>query len=399
MKPRSFERLAPLLSLLLLPALASGQNEAPSDLQETRQRLQNLEERLGKLEGAPAKASLSAFNPAMGLALDLAGMDKNDKAGFQFRAAELGIEAPIDPFLKGWAIFTGSNGNPSIDVEEAALETTCLPNWTIRGGRLFASFGRLAHFHDHELPLTERPKSLDEFVGGETRADGVEASYLFPTDTYISAVFGMYDKMGASNNRVDPAGSRPLDEFTYLGRLSAYKDVGDDHSVELGVDSAWTPKRTVNADAAGTIQTRANTWRTLNGLDFTYRYQPAQGGLYRGAVWGTEIMQNDERRVDDATLLPTDRVRAYSGFSYVWIKLGPHWRPGILADLTEDLDHARALTKTFSAFLSYDATEFQRLRLVFSEALVNTPGAPRDHTVALQWTGILGRHVHGFRDR
>ena len=391
-------RTAVFLCLLLSPTLSLAQADVNAQLKETQEQLKSLEERLAKLEGAPAKTSLSAFNPAMGMALDLAYKHSNDKPGFQFRAAELNVEAPIDPFLKGWAVITGSNNDPAVDVEEAALETTSLPNLTIRGGRLFASFGRLAHFHDHELPVIDRPASLDTFIGGETRADGLEASFLFPTDLYVNAVFGVYDKMGANNTRIDPSGARPLDEFTYLGRLSSYVDLNDNHSLELGADSAWTPKRTVT-DTVGDITTHKNTWRTLNGIDLTYRYQPAQGGLYRGLIWGTEIMQNNERRFDPNTLLPTNRVRAYSGFSYVQFKTGLHWRPGVMADLTEDLDQARKLTKTFSGFLTYDVTEFQRLRLVYSEALANVPGAPRNHTISLQWTGVLGHHVHGFRDR
>ena len=43
-------------------------------------------------------------------------------------------------------------------------------------------------------------------------------------------------------------------------------------------------------------------------MDFTYRYQPASGGLYKGIVWGTEVMQNNERRFDPGTNLPTDRL-------------------------------------------------------------------------------------------
>ena len=399
-----------LISMLLLPPLtAAAQIGTSSGTTGTELRLNNLEERLNKLEGAPAKTSLSAFNPAMGMALDLAyEHGRYDKADFQFRAAELNVEAPIDPFLKGWAVFTGSNGG--IDIEEAALQTTSLPyNLTVTGGRLFASFGRLAHFHDHELPVTDRPKSLDSFIGGETRSDGVEVSYLFPTDTYINATAGMYDKIGADNDRQDPAGTRSLSEFTYLGRLSAYEDIGDSHSVELGVDSAWTPRRFVNdtngpLDAHGNptfsgITTRDNTWRTLSGLDFTYRYQPVQGGMYRGAVWGTEVMQNNERRFDPATSLPTDRVRAYSGFSYVQVKMGPRWRSGVMADHTEDLDQARQLTKTYSGFLTYDVSEFQRLRVVYFHRMDNIPGSRGAEIVSLQWTGVLGHHVHGFRDR
>ena len=383
---------------MLLPLTAVAQTETPSTTLGVQQMLQKLEERVNKLEGAPAKTSISAFNPAMGMALDLAyTQGPNDKANFNFRGAELNVEAPIDPFLKGWGVFTGSSGG--IDVEEAALQTTSLPyNLTVTGGRLFASFGRLAHFHDHELPVTDRPRSLDTFIGGETQADGIEVSYLFPTDTYINATVGSYNKMGADNTRADNAIARPLDEFTYLGRLSAYKDIGDNHSVELGADSAWTPKRSVT-DTAGDMTTRKDTWRALSGLDLTYRYHPAQGGLYRGVVWGTEVMQNDERRFNPATNLPTNRVCAYGGFSYIQVKTGPRWRPGVMVDLSEDLDNARQLTKTYSAFLTYDISEFQRLRVVYSDQMVNIPGSRQANIVSLQWTGVMGHHVHGFRDR
>ncbi len=383
---------------MLLPLTAEAQTETPSVNLDIQKMLQRLEDRVNKLEGAPAKTSISAFNPAMGMALDLAyTQGPNDKSNFQFRAAELNVEAPIDPFLKGWGVFTGSSGG--IDVEEASLQTTSLPyNLTVTGGRMFASFGRLAHFHDHELPVTDRPRSLDTFVGGETQADGVEVSYLFPTDAYINATVGSYNKIGADNTRANNAIARPVDEFTYLGRLSTYEDIGDNHSVELGADSAWTPKRSV-ADTAGDMTTRKDTWRTLSGLDLTYRYNPAQGGLYRGVVWGTEVMQNDERRFNPTTNLPTDRVCAYGGLSYIQVKMGPHWRPGVLVDLSENLDNARQLTKTYSAFLTYDISEFQRLRMVYSNQMVNIPGSRSANIVSLQWTGVMGHHVHGFRDR
>ena len=157
------------LSLLLFPGSAGAQPDAGAELKETRDRLKVLEDRLNKLEGAPAKTSLSAFNPAMGISLDTVFSDANDKANFLFRSAEVNLEAPIDPFLKGWVII---NGKPAaVEIEEAALQTTSLPwNLTLTGGRMFAAFGRLAQFHDHELPVTERPRSLDTFIGGETQS-------------------------------------------------------------------------------------------------------------------------------------------------------------------------------------------------------------------------------------
>ena len=394
-----FLTFAAFLAAALAPL--AGAQETP--VADTRNLLKDLQQRVLKLEGAPAKSSLNAFNPAIGMALDAAFHDSNDKAAFQFRAAELGISAPVDPYLKAWTFITGSNGG--VGVEEATLETTALPyNLTARGGRLFATFGRMAHFHDHELPVVERPRSLDTYIGGETQADGMEVSWLVPAGFYLNATFGTYNKMGAENDRQDNLGSRALDEFTYLGRLNTYVDLTEAQSVELGVDTAWTPKRTVTEDvtvtgSASALTTRRNTWRTLNGVDMTYRHQPSQGGLYKGLIWGTEVMQNSERRFDPATKLPTDRLRAYSGYSFVELKTSRGWRGGLMADLTEDQDDPHRLTKTFTGFLTYDVTEFQRPRLTYAEGLVNVPGAVKNHTVALQWTGIIGKHVHGFRDR
>ncbi len=377
--------------LLFLPRLAPAQEA--SSAAAASDRLDAVEQRLSALEGAPAKTSLSAFNPAMGMALDMAYEHTDGKGAFLFRSAELNVEAPIDPFLKGWAIITGSNGSPAVDVEEAALETTSLPSLTVRGGRLFASFGRMAHFHDHELPVVDRPKSLDDFIGGETRADGLEAQYLVPAPFYLSATAGAYDKIGANNARTDPAGSRPLEEFTYLGRLSTYADLNADHSVELGIDTAWTPQRRA---ADGTTN---DTWRTLSGVDFTYRYQPVSGGLYNGLLWGAEIMRNDERRFDPATSLPLARQTAYAGYTVLQFKAGLRLRPGVMLDITEDQDDPSIVTRTYAAFLTCDVTEFQRLRIQYSRVHDNLPGVRGSDIIALQWTGVLGHHVHGFRDR
>lgn len=378
-------------ALLLAPAFSSAQ-EIPTAAGTGK--LQELESRIAALESAPAKASQSSFNPAMGAALDFAATENNGKGLFQFRAAELNVESAIDPYLKGWAVFTG---NPSgVEVEEAGVETTALPgNLTVRGGRLFATFGRLGHVHDHELPVTDRPLSLDRFIGGETQGDGVETSWLFPTDMYINAVLGAYNKIGADNNRLDPSTLHKPEYFTYLGRLSTYKDIGDNHSMELGTSYALTPK-TELLDGSGVPLTDNDTGRRLVGVDLTYRYQPVKGGLNTGLLWGTELFYNSERRIlaDNNTA----RVDAYAGYSYIQLKMGQTWRGGVMADLTQSLDNNALLTQTYSAFLSHDVSEFQRLRAVYSVAHTND-GSTNNNTLTLQWTAVMGHHVHGFKDR
>src|SRR6185436_8246459 len=181
-------------------------------------------------------------------------------ANFEFRSGEIGISASVDPFVRGYAILNGTQDE--IEVEEAAIVTTSLPyNLGLKGGRFFADFGRLSKFHDHDLPFVNRPIVLDTYVGGESQADGVEASYLVPIPHYLTLTAGAYNKLGGENDRVDNTVPRDYSEFTYLGRAFTFFPITDAHSVDLGVTGAFTPR--VNQD-------RRND-RTLAGVDLTYR--------------------------------------------------------------------------------------------------------------------------------
>src|SRR5437867_3264013 len=171
--------------------------------------------------------------------------------------------------------------------EEAAIVTTSLPyNLTAKGGRFFADFGRLSKFHDHDLPFVNRPIVLDRYVGGESQSDGVELNYLVPMRQYLTLTGGWYNKMGAENDRVDNTVSRDLSQFTYLGRAATFFNLSDANSVDLGGSWAYTPEVKIDNGAS----------RTLAGIDLTYRYIPLSQASYRGLVWGTELLYNQEDR-------------------------------------------------------------------------------------------------------
>jgi len=190
---------------------------------------------------------------------------------------------------------------------------------------------------------------------------GVQSAVLAQfTDMWLN-------KIGADNNRVDITKMQKPEYLTYLGRLSTYKDINDNSSIELGASCALTPKENI-ADNTGIILTDSDTGRLLGGIDLTYRYQPDNGGLNKGLLWGTELFYNSERRVmtDNTT---TSRVDAYAGYSYVQMKMGPVWRGGVMADLAQNLDNKSLLTQTYSAFITHDVSEFQRLRAVGLEVL------------------------------
>ncbi len=404
-----------LVLFLALTLAATARAQEPDQKTSLQDQINQLQDRLDKIETKPANASISSFNPAMGMALDTVLRSVGDKATFDFRAAELNLEANADPFVKVFAIITASNGG--VDAEEAAAQTTSLPyNLTVRGGRLFTPFGRFPMWHDHELPMVYRPNSIGTYVGNESRGDGMDVNYLFPTPFYMEGYAGMYNKIGADNTRADNQTGRPFDQFTYLGRLHAYTDLGDSGGADLGLSEAWTPKLRTVSTVDGTVQPLNKSERSLAGVDLTLRYQPAVGGLYHGVLWTTEVLQNSEEVYTPALSAPVARTHSYAGYSNVETKLGRVTRLGGFVDLTELPNDRKKVSKTFASYLTFELTEFNRLRLEYArtvnnyrDAVTSLPGTDfggndlfalrAGHMVALQWTCVIGYHVHGFRGR
>ena len=344
---------------------------------------------------AANKTFPSQFNPAIGFIIDSVGSYRDKERGnFEFRSGEIGISANVDPFTRGYAII---NGTPDgIEVEEAAIVTTALPyNLAVKGGRFFTDFGRLSKFHDHDLPFVNRPVVLDRFIGGESRGDGIEVSYLAPTSQYLTLTYGMYNKLGAENERVQDTVPRDFSQFTYLWRAATFLNLNDANSFDLGLSYAYTPK----------VKIDQGSNRHLAGVDLTFRYIPLSQASYRGLTWGSELFYNRENRPiggfpEEGTvseeLLSFKRRDAFGLYSYVEARLTRRFYPGFLFDYAQDIDRARGSTLAYSPYLTIWASEFQRIRLQYTRF-----EGPSNHEnqFFLQWTVVLGSHVHGFRDR
>lgn len=407
--------LAVVCSSVFLPRPSFGQTSEIESLKalvkDMQQQLQKALQRIDQLEKEKTATSVrvdqveksvrttqsapSILNPAIGMVID-ATTEHRAKAGgdFNFRAAEIGIAASIDPYARAYAFITGSK--EGVEVEEAAMVTTSLPwNLQARAGRFFADFGRLAKFHPHEYAFVNTPLSLERIVGGESKADGVELSYLFPTPFFLRGTIGGYNKLGAENDRLDDTKSRSWSRFTYLGRLHTYLDVTDNHNVELGSSLAYTPSLRLS-DTFGSN-------RSLAGIDLTYRYQPLDSTVYQGFTWGSELFVNSERRpleLEDGSIVGKRR-RAFGGYSYGELKLNRSWSTGFLFDYAPSIDNPGRKTKGYSPYLTWNLSEFNRLRFQYSylDDQVREEKTERGNQFFLQWTTILGSHTHGFRTR
>jgi hypothetical protein len=376
-----------------LPAV-TAEAAAAHDEQIKREVTENIMRRIQPSLLAANKTFPAQFNPAIGFIIDsAASYSEKDRANFEFRSGELGLSASVDPFVRGYAILNGTSDE--FEVEEAAIVTTSLPyNLGLKGGRFFSDFGRLSKFHDHDLPFVNRPIVLDTYVGGESQADGVEGSWLVPISHYLTVTAGAYNKVGGENERVANEVPRNYSEFTYLGRLFSFLPIDDANSVDLGVTSAYTPL----------VKQDDRNRRVLSGVDLTYRYTPLSQASYRGLIWGTEVLVNQEDRPvggfpeepDPTQPLLFKNRNAVGLYSYLEARLTRRYAPGFLFEYVQDIDDLVSDTTAYSPYLTVWASEFQRIRLQYTR--LEAPGQ-HDNQFFLQWTVVLGSHVHGFKDR
>ena len=84
-------------------------------------------------------------------------------------------------------------------------------------------------------------------MGNGNRTDGVELSWLAPTDTYLALTagamgfnFGFVGEGPLSNIR-----TQVIQGSTVFGSLRTYKDLTDDHNIELGFSFLYTPQSRV----------------------------------------------------------------------------------------------------------------------------------------------------------
>ena len=135
-----------------------------------------MKEQVGQVVEAQRKVLPSEFNPSIGLVGETvfsyrskgSARTGSDRPGgfdaFQ-RSVELNAAASVDPFAKAYVVANATadarTGESTFNIEEAAIQTESLPwNLTVKAGRFFGEFGRLAYIHDHELPFVNRPLVL-----------------------------------------------------------------------------------------------------------------------------------------------------------------------------------------------------------------------------------------------
>ena len=317
--------------------------------------------------------------------------------GFSLAETELGFSASVDPFWRGAANIS-LHPDDTASVEEAFVQTTALgEGFGLKMGRFFSAVGYLNAQHAHTWDFVDAPLAYQAFLGGQYGDDGVQLTWLAPTDLFV--------ELGAelARGRTFPGGDDSRNGAG-MSALTAHLggDVGTSHSWRAGVsvlsakagaqDLQWT-------DRAGSVQSATFDGRTRVWVaDAVWKWAP-EGNATRTnfKLQGEWLRSTRSGSLSDGSDAASTRNGGY--VQAVW-QFMPRWRVGARTERLSQVDDVftseGGAAKRQSLMVDWSPSEFSRIRLQVADDRAR-PDGTRDRQLFLQYQMSLGAHgAHAF---
>lgn len=336
--------------------------------------------------------------------------------GFNLRHLELQFSAEVDPYFKGSAI--AAIDLEGAEMEEAKIETTCLPwGFAVRGGKFFSDFGYINAQHSHQWDFVDQPLIYQLTLGPHGLNDvGAQLSWLAPTPFYLLAALEAFQ--GKNDMMFVYSGEDPLPHHNGprvgVGWLKFGPDLPGNHGLQAGVFGAIGRDQEAHD---GNEDGNSDHWLDGDsmfwGADCVYKYDSPQphckGDLTLQAEYfnrrkDLEMIANDL----NPALVGNDRIDDQDGY-YLQAVYGlfERWRGGLrweqvgLINSTELPDGSKedfGSSYRAGVMLDFTPSEFSRLRVQVNHGSYETADGREPVTeFFLQWMISLGTHgAHKF---
>lgn len=429
-------------SVLLFPLLAQSETVTESDhtdifseqLQQQLddlqhdydRRLARIEKQLKQTQRATRTKKANAFNPAISLILNggyasysnnsgdyqLPGFALGGEAGlategFSLDESEMTLGANVDQVFYGQATFSLSDdaGKTSIDTEEAFFETLALPyGLKVKAGRFFSAIGYINGKHAHAWDFSDAPLVYRGLFGDQLKQDGVQTSWLLPTDTYIL----MGGEVGNGVHYPSAGGGANIGDWSAYIKTGG--DIGISSSWQLGL-SHWQANNIQNRASQGLDSPMFDGNSKINGIDAVYKWAPNGNPQQQNLKLQAEYFQRDES--GQLNLADTAQNSSYNGAQQGWYaqavyQFVPQWKVGLRYDRVSSdntgsdkavLDKAGLLENGHTAhrssvMLAWRPSEFSRIRAQYNR---DDSGSNTDNQLFLQYTMVMGAHgAHSY---
>jgi hypothetical protein len=330
--------------------------------------------------------------------------------GFTLGETELSFAANVDPYFRGVATFAVSPDD-SIGVEEAYVQTTALGRGlTVKAGRFLSGIGYLNALHPHSWDFIDAPLAYQALLGGQYGDDGVQFTWMAPTDRFIQLRAEV--ARGAGYPGSDAAGNG-----AGMFALAAHTggDIGDSHSWRAGLSflrARASGQELGGLDAGGNDIVNAFTGTTRMWIaDGVWRWAPGGNAKRTHFKLQGEYLQ---ARREGEMVVDTEGAAAPGSFRSVqsgWYLQGvyqfmPGWRAGLRTERLRAgspgfganaglVGAERGNPRKNTLLVEHNPSEFSRVRLQVAQDRAR-PGAS-DLQWLLQYQMSLGAHgAHGF---
>ena len=444
MKKLMFAASVALIALLSVDSLAAASNAdiqaIKAEIQTIKQayegRITELEAKLEKMESekaekvkaetGPAGQSRRTifgndFNPSIGIILNgrFSNFSEDDseisgfavgeegergREGLAIDESELNFSANADDKFYGslTAAIVREEGEDIVELEEAYIETlpgSGLPNGlSIKAGRAFWTLGYLNEHHTHADDFADRPLPYRVFLNNAYNDDGVQVSYVLPTDLYVEIGGGVF-----RGDDFPFGGADGEDVGAWSGFARVGGAIGDSQSWRVGgyVLSGESPDgRGSNEDAVTYIGDTA-----LYVADIRYTWAPTGNSREQEVLVQGEYFWRDEDGTYEDAEAGTGAV-AFDDHASGWYlqgvyKFHPQWRVGARYSRMESPDVPAGLVgsvldsgghdpEAYSVMADWTNSEFSRLRLQYNYEELSD--GQDDHQVLLQYIVSIGAH-------
>ena len=405
-----------------IKALKEAYEKRTAELEKKIKALQAKQTQQSAKVSAPASTGRiikeNSFNPSIGLVLngkaagfsrrtapEIAGFGIGEEGergseGLSIDETELNFSANIDDKFYGstTAAIVREDGEDKVELEEAYLQTlpgSGLPDgFRIKAGRAFWTIGYLNEQHAHADDFADRPLPYRVYLNKAYNDDGLEFSYVLPTDQYAEIGGGVF--------RGDdfPAGG----SVSGMGGWSAYArtggDIGDNQSWRVG---AYTLRSDAvsRATEEGELTFVGNSY--LYAADLRYTLAPT------GNAKNQEIILQGEyfRRLEDGTYNTVAYDDKTSGWYVQGVyKFAPALRIGARYSRMETADTPAGLAgtavdagehspETYSVMADWTNSEYGRIRFQYN--IEDLTDGVKDKQFYIQYVMSLGAHgAHSY---
>ncbi len=409
------------------------------------------------------KKVANLFNPKIGINLDVlvdGVLQENNSysEGFQLRAIEIGFSAAIDPIasMSILALFTESGA----ELHEAFVT---FPNigagFKLKGGQLFANFGRWNSFHVHALPFTSQPRVHRSYLGGFLLERGLELSWLSPFPFFLEVTFSFFDRFGADTHDVDPLPTHRLSSGIDVdaladvlgltdkhgsgrgshwhdpanGNIIVFYDEVVDRAISNGIDVSNDPRTVTRLDTiesfvyGGRIKTAFDIgnnfsleWgasalirhrelmsvriggqyyhKLVYGSDLTFFFHPLGQNYLWNMHWGVEMIgiHYGTDYIDEQGRIIMAELNRIGFFLWWHIQVSPNWRFGFFSDIFEK-NHPLYANTFNGRYGTYLTWQLSHFQYLRLEySFYHYPDEIENtHRIILQYNGTIGFHSHG----